>query len=236
MRFYRMHDMDLLSLEQRGISLTQAVYKALDAFIKGESLKFELPPKDESKTFNKKRYYKILILDKTVDEDKIKFLEGFGKGGRNNFLKNLLRMYICRPYSEEFVKEDEFINELDEKSKIFISERVIDEIKEWKKRTHKRKNKLKDENIKDKDTKTNNTTIAANTKTDEDHKERIVTPEIRNDVEVEETNMSNKDYSEETSNHSISEDGNTSFNEITDSKDDDSMNEADMLRELMKIF
>lgn len=132
-RLYRMHDLDLITfIETHEFNVVKAIYSSLSAFAKGEVFVIEVPPRRIQKLPPLNRSYtKALILDNETDEDAIKILNQIAPGYRNSFLKQLLRMYLCHPLSEEFfrvvkkAKDSDTVifetpqHEVDEKSELF---------------------------------------------------------------------------------------------------------------------
>lgn len=105
-RLYRLHDLDLITfVETHEFNIISAIYSSLTAFAKGEVFVIEIPPRRQIQLPKLSRVYtKALVLDTEVDQEAIELLNKIGQGYRNNFLKNLLRLYLCNPLSEEFFK------------------------------------------------------------------------------------------------------------------------------------
>lgn len=105
-RLYRLHDLDLITfVETHEFNIISAIYSSLTAFAKGEAFVIEIPPRRQIQLPKLSRVYtKALVLDTEVDQEAIELLNKIGQGYRNNFLKNLLRLYLCNPLSEEFFK------------------------------------------------------------------------------------------------------------------------------------
>lgn len=134
-RLYRLHDLDLITfVETHEFNLIRAVYSSLSAFAKGDAFVIEIPPRRIQKLPPLNRVYiKALTLDSEQDKDAIEILAKIAPGYRNSFLKNLLRMYLCNPISEEFFRvtkkakdSDEILyetpqSEIDEKSELFTN-------------------------------------------------------------------------------------------------------------------
>lgn len=114
-RLYRVHDLDLITfVEQHEFNLAKAVYSALSAFTKGDHFVIEIPPKRKKEIPEFKRVYqKPIYLDEEKDKKAIELLDKIQKGYRNNFFKNLLRLYLCTPVSVAFLNnpddEDMFV-------------------------------------------------------------------------------------------------------------------------------
>jgi len=100
-RLYKFHDRDLFTFAtDYHFNLTKAVYCALSAFTKGEVFVMKLPEKNgNAVTVTKKVYSRILSLDEEKDAEAVKLLDMIKSGYRNNFLKSLLRLYLCYPLS-----------------------------------------------------------------------------------------------------------------------------------------
>ena len=131
-RLYRLHDLDLITfVETHEFNIISAIYSSLTAFAKNELFVIEIPPRRQVQLPKLRRVYtKALVLDTEVDQEAIELLNKVGQGYRNNFLKNLLRLYLCNPLSEEFFKNikrgknDEVIyetpqSEIDERTELF---------------------------------------------------------------------------------------------------------------------
>lgn len=127
-RLYKIHDMDLLSLESRNFSLVRAVYCALKAFANDEVFMISPPGKIIGPVDLKGRrwIHRQLKLDEEKDADMIRILDKFKDGARNNFLKNILRIYLNRPYSSCFLNNEEDEAWFEEKLKIFGRGHFVD--------------------------------------------------------------------------------------------------------------
>lgn len=106
-RLYRLHDLDLITFAvAHQFNIMGAIYAALSAFAKGKTFSFKIPPRRTEKLPQLRRVYiKVLTLDTEKDKDAIGILSNIVPGCRNSFLKNLLRLYLCTPLSEEYFKE-----------------------------------------------------------------------------------------------------------------------------------
>ena len=102
-RLYRSHDIDLLTfLMTRQFDVMHAIYCALSAFQKGEAFVIEIPPGTNELPPLNRVYSRSLVLDKEKDAAIIEMVEKIKPGRRNNFFKNLLRVYLSYPYSNDF--------------------------------------------------------------------------------------------------------------------------------------
>lgn len=103
MRFYRAHDLDLITfIETRQFNIMHAVYSALTAFANGEAFVIEIPPERNVAGEYQRIYSRILVLDSEKDSKAIKLMSTVAPGYRNSFLKNLVRLYLCCPFSEDY--------------------------------------------------------------------------------------------------------------------------------------
>lgn len=101
-RLYARHDIDLITfLCTHEFDFIKACYCALSAFIKGDVFIIDIPPKKPDRVLTNKTVFKQLTLDEEMDGDIIELLEKIKPGYRNNFIKNILRLYLCNPISEE---------------------------------------------------------------------------------------------------------------------------------------
>lgn len=93
-RLYFYHDLDLVSLYREGrISISKFVKYALNAFARKDYTKFETGSKKCEKAA-KPVYMFNIVLDEKKDKDAIDLLNKIANGYRNNFIKQLLRLYL----------------------------------------------------------------------------------------------------------------------------------------------
>ena len=116
-RLYRSHDLDLITfMETHEFNITKAIYCSLKAFSNNDYFVIEIPPKRKKELDIKRNIYtKQLSLDEEKDAEAIRTLLKIKNGGKNNFLKNLLRMYLCHPIAESFLVNEEEITDFTEK-------------------------------------------------------------------------------------------------------------------------
>lgn len=129
-RLYRMHDLDLISfIETHEFDFRRAMYCALKAFSKNQHFVIDIPPlrsEGNELDLKKKRFNQIIIfLDEDIDADAIEVLSKVKEGGRNNFLKNLLRLYLCNPISESFLNDINDAPYFYEKFDVFKKDRML---------------------------------------------------------------------------------------------------------------
>lgn len=106
-RLYRTHDHDLITfVETHQFNIVKAIYSALTAFSNGETFVISIPPMREDGHLNFNRVYtRLLTLDTKQDAAAVQIMDKLKDGSKNNFLKNLLRLYLCNPMSEQFLKD-----------------------------------------------------------------------------------------------------------------------------------
>lgn len=110
LRLYNPHDIDLISLMiDHQMDIVKAVYCSITAFANNESFVIRIPPLREHKLESKRVYSKHLILDLKKDSKVIQLLEIIEPGYRNNFLKNILRLYLCSPATESFFIHSDYM-------------------------------------------------------------------------------------------------------------------------------
>lgn len=101
-KLYSYHDMDLVSLYKSGrIAFPETTRQVLNSYANKEVYKVRLLDANKkrekrypSDTYRKYYHYHV-ELDEKNDADAIKLIENITPGCRNNFIKVLLRQYIC---------------------------------------------------------------------------------------------------------------------------------------------
>lgn len=107
-KIYSAHDCDLYSLHLLyKFNFSKAIYCSLNAFLKKQAVVIKLPPKRKHSIKKRRICATKLILDEVKNAEMIAFLDGISPGYRNNFLKNILRVYLSVPCTEEFFSTPE---------------------------------------------------------------------------------------------------------------------------------
>lgn len=141
-KIYTYHDMDLVSLfKTKQIQFPETTRKVLNSYAKGEVYRVQ-PIRRKNKTFlpkdaYKKYYHYYVVFDSEEDAPAINLLERITPGFRNNFVKTILRQYLCAVISSAYVIDGDtkYFNKM---SNIIQGERDSIEIKgSWKKRKTK---------------------------------------------------------------------------------------------------
>lgn len=105
-RLYSIHDLDLVTFTlTHDFDILKAVYSSLTAFTKGEAFIIRIPPAVRELPELRRVYTKTLSLDTEKDAEAVELLNKIVPGKRNNFLKNLLRLYLAYPFSECFFSD-----------------------------------------------------------------------------------------------------------------------------------
>lgn len=138
-KLYSYHDMDLVGLYKTGkVSFPETTRQVLNSYARGEVYKVKLLHTNEKrlakypKTSFRKYYHYHVMLDGKDDADAISLLHKITPGYRNNFIKVVLRQYLCGVFLEEYCTNGDtsFFNEMSRK---FQGERDEREIKQTKK-------------------------------------------------------------------------------------------------------
>ena len=125
-RLYKAHDLDLISfLDSHHMDFRKAVYCSLTAFAKGELFVIKIPPRIPNPGPLRRKYEFNLSLNPETDRAVIDMIDGITNGYKNNFIKNLLRMYLCTPISAEFLKDPSRLSLFEEKFRMFKRGRRI---------------------------------------------------------------------------------------------------------------
>lgn len=114
LRFYRQHDLDLISLHKtNGFSITTAIKKSLNAYVNHQTLCIQAPSanKLDYKSIPK-QIQLILTLDDELDKKEIDWIKSLRIGMRNSAIKNLLRGYLSYPIMSAYLANDDFSNEI----------------------------------------------------------------------------------------------------------------------------
>lgn len=138
-KLYSYHDMDLVGLYKTGkVSFPETTRQVLNSYARGEVYKVKLLHTNEKrlskypKTSFRKYYHYHVMLDEKEDSDAIALLHRITPGYRNNFIKVVLRQYLCGVFLEEYCVNGDtsFFNEMSRK---FQGGRDEKEIKQTKK-------------------------------------------------------------------------------------------------------
>ena len=115
-KIYQLDDLDLYSfIVTHEFDVKKAIYCSLKALSRGEAFVTTLPPLKPAKIIHKKTIMKRLVLDEKKDKAIIDLLEKIAPGYRNCFIKNVLRLYLAAPFTEEFFLNPDDYSEMMDK-------------------------------------------------------------------------------------------------------------------------
>lgn len=148
-RLYHFHDLDLVSLYRIGaVRFSKATVMALNAFARKEYFRFAIgEPSKELRSRHVYRYF--IVLKEGADDPAIELLSEIAQGYRNNFIKMILRQYLCAPIPDVYLQ--------DITKRVYFEERFLELNKEkemipivWRKKFSKKISKKgKDKRIPD---------------------------------------------------------------------------------------
>lgn len=121
-RLYHCHDIDLVSLYREGrISIPRTVKYTLNAFAQKRYVLLETNDKIIERPA-KKVYMFNVVLDEEKDKNAIELLSRIEKGYHNNFIKQLLRTYLCFTFPDCYTSAEN-ISYFTEREKCIFGER-----------------------------------------------------------------------------------------------------------------
>lgn len=108
-KLYSYHDMDLVTLYKTGqILFPESTKNILNAYANQQVYRLKMQSVDEEKLARypndryRKYYHYHVILDNQKDAAAISLLKRITPGYRNNFIKSVLRQYICGVFVPEY--------------------------------------------------------------------------------------------------------------------------------------
>lgn len=120
---YKVHDLDLITyMMSYEFNIAHAAYCALKAFAKHDLFIIKTPPRapvtiqmDDIKHV----YRKTMTLYEDRDSEVIELLDMIKNGYKNNFIKNILRQYLCIPLTPSFLRDPQDMDVFSEYFHIF---------------------------------------------------------------------------------------------------------------------
>lgn len=108
-KLYSYHDIDLVSLYKTGqVLFPETTKQVLNSYARKEVYRIQLLEPNQhkiskypSENYRKFYHYHILLNEKS-DADAIKLLKSITPGFRNNFIKAILRQYLCGAFGPEY--------------------------------------------------------------------------------------------------------------------------------------
>lgn len=137
-KLYSYHDLDLVSLYKTGrIAFPETTRQVLNSYARKEVYKVRPLPLNENRAAKypqkmyRKFYHYHVDLDNKEDADAIRLMRTITDGYRNNFIKSVLRQYLCGIFTEEYSKEGDarFFNEMSRRIQGDRDEKDIKQVK-----------------------------------------------------------------------------------------------------------
>ena len=152
-KLYSYHDMDLVSLYKTGrVSFPETTRQILNSYANKEAYKVRLFEVDEKRLTRypsdsyRKYYHYHVVLDEKDDADAVGLLKRITPGYRNNFIKAILRQYLCGAFISDYSIDGDS-RFFDEMSRRFQGDREERDIKLEKKKRKKEQKHLQKEKI-----------------------------------------------------------------------------------------
>ena len=137
-KLYSYHDLDLVSLYKTGrIAFPETTRQVLNSYARKEVYKVRPLPLNENRAAKypqkmyRKFYHSDVDLDSKEDADAIRLMRTITDGYRNNFIKSVLRQYLCGIFTEEYSKKGDarFFNEMSRRIQSDRDEKDIKQVK-----------------------------------------------------------------------------------------------------------
>lgn len=162
-KLYSYHDMDLVSLYKTGqVSFPETTRQILNSYANKEAYKVRLLETNTKRLSRypsdsyRKYYHYHVVLDEKDDGDAVRLLKHITPGYRNNFIKAILRQYLCGAFIADYSINGD-TKFFDEMSRRFQGDREERDVKleKRKKKKAKKENLLKknEEDCEEKDSK-----------------------------------------------------------------------------------
>lgn len=151
-KLYSYHDMDLVSLYKTGqVSFPETTRQILNSYANKEAYKVRLLETNTKRLSRypsdsyRKYYHYHVVLDKNDDRDAVRLLKRITPGYRNNFIKAILRQYLCGAFIADYSIDGD-TKFFDEMSRRFQGDREERDVKleKRKKKKAKKENLLKE--------------------------------------------------------------------------------------------
>ena len=124
-RLYHYHDLDLVSLYREGrLSIPKAVKYSLNAFAEKRYVRLETNNKKCEKVARPVYTFNI-ILNEKKDKKAIELLDKIDKGFRNNFMKQLLRVYLGFAMPDCYTSAENLAYFLEREKEIFKERKTV---------------------------------------------------------------------------------------------------------------
>ncbi len=109
LRFYRQHDLDLISLHKyQGFCMSSAIKKSLNAYVNNKTLCILAPSANKLEYSTIPKQVQLIVnLDENLDKKEIEWIKSLRAGMRNSAIKNLLRGYLSHPAMSAYSSDEE---------------------------------------------------------------------------------------------------------------------------------
>ena len=203
-KLYSYHDMDLVSLYKTGrVSFPETTRQILNSYANKEAYKVRLLEVDEKRLTRypsdsyRKYYHYHVVLDEKDDADAVGLLKRITPGYRNNFIKAILRQYLCGVFISEYsINGDSKF--FDEMSRRFQGDREERDIKLERKKNRNKHNpaaskKVKPEYIKNNEAQNKNQKLKEKIIEKTEQEPVVVQEEIKEVVKAAEKDVLKKE-------------------------------------------
>ena len=231
-KLYSYHDMDLVSLYKTGrVSFPETTRQILNSYANKEANKVRLLEVDEKRLTRypsdsyRKYYHYHVVLDEKDDADAVGLLKRITPGYRNNFIKAILRQYLCGVFISDYsINGDSKF--FDEMSRRFQGDREERDIKlERKKKRKKQKQavgkRVKPKYIKNNEAQNKNQKLKEKIIEKTEQKPVVVQEEVKEAVKAAEKNVLKREEPEKMLNIEEPDTNTAPVSQNEDNMDDD---------------
>ena len=231
-KLYSYHDMDLVSLYKTGrVSFPETTRQILNSYANKEAYKVRLLEVDEKRLTRypsdsyRKYYHYHVVLDEKDDADAVGLLKRITPGYRNNFIKAILRQYLCGVFISDYsINGDSKF--FDEMSRRFQGDREERDIKlERKKKRKKQKpavgKRVKPKFIENNEVQNKNQKLKEKIIEKTEQKPVVVQEEVKEAVKAAEKNVLKREEPEKMLNIEEPDTNTAPVSQNEDNMDDD---------------
>ena len=231
-KLYSYHDMDLVSLYKTGrVSFPETTRQILNSYANKEAYKVRLLEVDEKRLTRypsdsyRKYYHNHVVLDEKDDADAVGLLKRITPGYRNNFIKAILRQYLCGVFISDYsINGDSKF--FDEMSRRFQGDREERDIKlERKKKRKKQKHavgkRVKPNFIENNEVQNKNQKLKEKIIEKTEQKPVVVQEEVKEAVKAAEKNVLKREEPEKMLNIEEPDTNTAPVSQNEDNMDDD---------------
>ena len=227
-KLYSYHDMDLVSLYKTGrVSFPETTRQILNSYANKEAYKVRLLEVDEKRLTRypsdsyRKYYHYHVVLDEKDDADAVGLLKRITPGYRNNFIKAILRQYLCGVFISDYsINGDSKF--FDEMSRRFQGDREERDIKlERKKQKQAVGKRVKPKFIENNEVQNKNQKLKEKIIEKTEQKPVVVQEEVKEAVKAAEKNVLKREEPEKMLNIEEPDTNTAPVSQNEDNMDDD---------------